>query len=63
MTSKNVTCECGLAWRLTKQKTSFGIRDDDTFNCDCGRELIRWNGAHIWTGEVLPEQKTQSMPK
>jgi hypothetical protein len=40
---------------ITKQKTSFGIRDDDSLNCTCGRELIRWNGAHIWTGEVVSE--------
>jgi hypothetical protein len=46
-------CECGLKWKLTKQKTSFGIRDDDSLHCTCGRELIRWNGAHIWTGEVV----------
>jgi hypothetical protein len=59
MTTKIVTCECGLEWVLTKQKTSFGIRDDDSLDCSCGRELIRWNGGHLWTGEVVSKEKSK----
>jgi hypothetical protein len=59
MTTKIVACECGLQWKLTRQKTSFGIRDDDSLNCSCGRELISWNGGHLWTGEVVPKEESK----
>jgi hypothetical protein len=59
--SKVETCECGLAWSLVKIKTI--MRDSGSFQCICGKELIRWNGDHMWTGFVIPKQvKKQKQP-
>ena len=46
MPSQIITCECGLKWSLRRVKTI--ARDSDSANCTCGRELIRWNGGHMW---------------
>lgn len=54
------TCECGLKWRVRKIKTI--MRDSDYENCTCGREIIRWNGAHMFTVKSLPETE-KSGPK
>jgi hypothetical protein len=59
MNTETVKCRCGLLWKLTKQKTSFGIRDADSLRCACGAELKRWNGAHLWTAELLPYEESR----
>jgi hypothetical protein len=56
MGDKTVTCECGLTWELRKIKTI--MRDKDSLNCDCGRELIEWNGGHMWTGEIVSKEES-----
>lgn len=53
MTSEIKKCECGLVWRLTKVKTPYGMRDKDSLECDCGRELISWNGGHMYNAEKV----------
>ena len=57
MRDRIVTCECGLVWKLRKVKVI--MRDADSLNCNCGRELISWNGGHIWTGEIIPQEKSK----
>ena len=52
--SKVETCECGLFWSLSKITTI--TLDSGSFHCICGKELIRWNGHHMWTGYVIPKQ-------
>lgn len=51
MASREITCECGRTWKLTKVKTI--MRDKDSFDCICGKELIEWNGGHTWTGKLV----------
>jgi hypothetical protein len=58
MIGEVVTCECGGVWKLRKIKTI--MRDIDTFNCTCGRELISWNGGHMWAGELVSKPKAIS---
>lgn len=58
MNGEVVTCECGRTWRMRKIKTI--MRDSDSFDCACGRELISWNGGHMWTGELVTQPKEQS---
>lgn len=58
LNGETVTCECGLVWRMRKIKTI--MRDNDSFNCTCGREVISWNGGHMWTGELVTEPKGES---
>ncbi len=52
MPSQIITCECGLKWSLRRVKT-IG-RDSESANCTCGRELIRWNGGHMWIRDDKP---------
>jgi len=53
-------CECGRVWKLNEIKV--GMRDKDSLNCTCGREVISWNGGVVYTMEdISPEQvKTNS---
>ena len=48
-------CECGVLWKLQKVKTPFGVRDNDSIACSCGRELISWNGGHMYQAEIIAE--------
>ena len=59
MDSQTKQCECGKFRKLTKIKTIGGIRDIDTLYCTCGRELIDWSGAHMWTKEEIPSRKSR----
>jgi hypothetical protein len=52
MASQEITCECGLKWRLRRVKTI--MRDSDSANCTCGRDLISWNGGHMWIRDDKP---------
>jgi len=60
MTREIKKCECGLVWKLVKVKTPYGIRDSDSLQCSCGRELISWNGRHTWTAEVVNKGEKNS---
>jgi len=31
------------------------MRDKDSENCVCGREIIRWNGGVIWMVKLISE--------
>lgn len=59
MKSEIKKCECGLVWKLTRIKTPYGIRDTDSLACDCGHELIAWNGGHMYTAEKVPEETSK----
>ncbi len=40
----NYTCpECGAKYNVRKQVQP--MRDKDSENCSCGREIVRWNGG------------------
>jgi hypothetical protein len=40
------TCECGRKWIVKKIKTI--MRDNDSVYCSCGRQIVEWNGGHIY---------------
>ena len=47
MPAENIhTCECGRKWTVKKFKTI--MRDSDSANCSCGRQIIEWNGGHMY---------------
>jgi hypothetical protein len=48
-------CECGLRWKVTEHKTLYGFRDSDSEHCTCGREIVRWNGGHVYLVEKLAD--------
>ncbi len=48
-----VKCECGKTWRLTRVKMPYGARDSDSAACTCGREVISWNGGHVYVIEEV----------
>ena len=54
-----ITCECGLKWRLHRVKAI--ARGSGSVNCTCGRELVNWNGGHMWIRDPKPIE-TQSSP-
>ncbi len=53
MWTRTETCECGRVWELKRIKII--MRDKDSLNCICGRELIHWNGGHMWTGTLVSD--------
>jgi hypothetical protein len=53
-------CECGKTWKLTKIKTIGGIRDIDSSHCTCGRKLIDWSGAHMWSKKEVKSKAEKS---
>jgi hypothetical protein len=47
-----VTCkQCGAVYERTASKVPF--RDNDSYNCVCGRELYSWNGSYIYSFKLL----------
>lgn len=57
MSKVTMTCSgCGSEYELTKYKII--IRDRDTIDCKvCGTELKRWNGAEMWTSELVTKKE------
>jgi hypothetical protein len=47
------TYDCGRVWNLTRE--SLIQREKDSAECACGRELIKWNGAHHWIAKLVKD--------
>lgn len=42
------TCkECGARYEVHQESVPF--RDKDSLDCECGHELVRWNGGVVFT--------------
>jgi len=54
-----VTCECGAVYERTEVKLIF--RDNDSYECVCGRTLASWNGSRIPQFRLIskPEQRDE----
>ena len=48
------TCECGQRWHVVPIKTA--MRGSDSIECHCGREIIRWNGGHMFRVTAVATQ-------
>jgi len=46
-------CECGKKWQVDRVKII--MRDSDSENCTCGREIVSWNGGHMFRVEEIKE--------
>lgn len=42
----SVCSKCGKKWDI--YKISIPMRDKDSLDCDCGEEIIRWNGGVMY---------------
>lgn len=50
------TCICGAKYEIHRYKIM--TRDKDSLDCDiCGRELMHWNGAEMFTSKLLEPLK------
>jgi len=50
------TCpKCGKKWDIYKHKIS--MRDKDSLDCDCGEEIIRWNGGVMYNARPSSKEK------
>lgn len=47
--------ECDRKWIATRHKIL--MRDSDNFRCCCHAELHAWNGAEMWTFELIEERQ------
>lgn len=46
-------CECGRIYELRKIKVP--VRDKDSIHCECGRELMAWNGGVMYIDKKIGE--------
>jgi len=49
-------CDCGKVWEITRVKMPYGVRDNDSLSCTCGRELKVWSGGHTYTMEEVTDK-------
>lgn len=49
------TCpRCGKRWVITEHHSI--MRDKDSLECDCGEELMHWNGGVFYTARPYEEK-------
>ena len=56
MTELKRCSNCGATYEITKHKLI--MRDKDSLDCDvCGKELMHWNGAEMFTSKLIESKK------
>ncbi|HLJ88062.1 MAG TPA: hypothetical protein VKZ53_14665 [Candidatus Angelobacter sp.] len=46
-------CECGREYEITQHKLS--MPDPDRFECECGKELLRWKSNYTFTVVLIKD--------
>lgn len=54
----NHKCECGRVWNVTEHK--YFMRDKDSLDCKCGREIISWNGGVTYSAKLIEDLPKQA---
>ncbi len=56
MNSELKKCECGKVWKITRYEMPNGVRDSDSLNCLCGKEIKKWSGGYAFIAEEVPAE-------
>ena len=55
---KEETCKnCGRVYKFKQHKSP--MRDKDSIDCKCGKEIIKWNGGVWFTVDSIQNEPNQ----